>query len=140
MAQKRPTGPFWAHFGRFGAFSGHLGLLDAILDQYAAAGTSHAHNCASHCRNFGFPGQFSCKAQLCAWLVPTAAYWSKMTHKCPKLPEKAPKRPKWAPNCPVGPFLGHFGPILGTFLAFSDSFEAPRSHLRPIYGLYSHPK
>ena len=42
-----PTGPFWAILGVFGAFSGHLGLLDGILDQYAAAGTSHAHNCAS---------------------------------------------------------------------------------------------
>ena len=42
-----PTGPFWAILGVFLAFSGHLGLLDVILDQCAAAGTSHAHNCAS---------------------------------------------------------------------------------------------
>ena len=40
-----PIGPFWAILGVLGAFSGHLGLLDVILDQYAAAGTSHAHNC-----------------------------------------------------------------------------------------------
>ena len=44
MAQK------WPHraiLGVLGAFSGHLGLLYVILDQYAAAGTSHARNCAS---------------------------------------------------------------------------------------------
>ena len=46
--------PHWAILGHFGpilgvlgAFSANLGLLDVILDQYAAAGTSHAHNCAS---------------------------------------------------------------------------------------------
>ena len=30
-----------AHRSFSGSFSGHLGLLDVILDQYAAAGTSH---------------------------------------------------------------------------------------------------
>ena len=34
-----PTGPFWAILSHFG----NLGLLDVILDQYAA----DAHNCAS---------------------------------------------------------------------------------------------
>ena len=37
MAPPGHFGPFWAYFGRFW---GHLGLLDVILDQYAAAGTS----------------------------------------------------------------------------------------------------
>ena len=56
-----PQGPKRAQRGKIcPAFSGYLGLLDAILDQYAAAGTSHAHNYVSYCRNFGFPGQFSC--------------------------------------------------------------------------------
>ena len=40
--------------------------------------------------------------------------------------------PFWAILDPFGAILGHFRPIWGTFLAFSDSFEAPRSHLRPI--------
>ena len=48
-----PLGPpgwaIWGHFGpilgAFWAFSGHLGLQDVILDQYAAAGTHHSHKC-----------------------------------------------------------------------------------------------
>ena len=43
MAQKWPHRAILGHFGpnfwRFGAFSGHLGLLDVIMGQYAAAGT-----------------------------------------------------------------------------------------------------
>ena len=46
MAHRAILGHFGPILGVLGAFSGHLGLLDVILDQYAAAGTSHEHNCA----------------------------------------------------------------------------------------------
>ena len=37
-------------------------------------------------------------------------------------------RPFWAILDPFWAILDPFRPILGTFLAFSDSFEAPKSH------------
>ena len=40
MAHRAILGHFGPILGVLGAFSGNLGLLDAILDQYAAAGTS----------------------------------------------------------------------------------------------------
>ena len=50
MAQKWPRrGPLGPKAGPFGAIMGvfrSFGLLDVILDQYAAAGTTHAHKCA----------------------------------------------------------------------------------------------
>ena len=50
----------------------------------------------------------------------------------------APKWPQMArPGGPKGPRRGHFWTIFGPFWAlfwtFSDSLEAPRSHLRPSY-------
>ena len=81
---KWPTGPFLGHFGPilgvFWAFSGHLGLLDVILGQYAAAGTSHAHNCAPNVEILAFLASF--RAILTGFwadfapLGPFGAFWA----------------------------------------------------------------
>ena len=51
------------------------------------------------------------EAQLCAWLIPAAAYWSKMTEpqKSPKLPEKTP--PQMGPKWPKRAQWDHFWPF-----------------------------
>ena len=78
-----PLGPL----GRviWGAFSGHLRLLDVILDRYAATGTNHGPNVSSNVEIWALVASF------CAIL---AVFWA-----------------VFAPLGPFGPFLGPFGPL-----------------------------
>ena len=84
--------PFWAILDVLGAFSGNLGLLDVILDQYAAAGTSHAHNCASYVEILAFLASF--RAIL-------TVFWA-----------------DFGPWGPFGPFLGPLGAFWALFSPF----------------------
>ena len=57
-----------------------------------------------------------------------------MARKRPQNAQMAPNGPAWGPKRPRrGHFWAILDPFWALFWAFSDSFEAPRSHLRPSY-------
>ena len=101
MAQKWLRRAILGHFGPIlgvlGPFSGHLGLLDVILNQYAAAGTSHAHN---------VPPNVEILAFLASFRAILAVFWA-----------------VFAPLGPLGALLGPFGPFLGPFGSFWSLFD-----------------
>ena len=82
-----PTGPFLAILGPFWAFSGHLGLLDVILDQSAAEGPA---------TRIIVPPNVEILALLASFRAILAVFWAVLA--------------------PLGPFwdlLGHFCTLLG---------------------------
>ena len=105
MAPPGHFGPFWAIWGVFWPFSGHLGLLDAILDQYAAAGATRII----------VPPTVEILAFLASFRAILTGFWA-----------------DFAPLGPFGPFLGPFGPFLGPFRAFWALFRPLLGPLVPL--------
>ena len=92
-------GPFWAHFGRFWGFfrqfGALLGLLDVILDQYAAAGPATRIIVPPNVEILAFLVSFRAILQYFGQILPLGALLG-----------------------PFGPFLGPFGAFWALFRPF----------------------